>query len=894
MSTENTKQFIKLVESGLAQVDEERRFLLDCFVGVLESMGEFDAAKLIQDDAAIGSNIELSDKMVQAVSFSFQLLNLAEEHVANSVRRTRESKLGTSAEPGHWGHYMNRLKTEGFDADTIRTKIAQLQIEPVFTKHPTEAKRWSVLELHREIVRILRHRETARTQREIDLCAQKAAGIIERLWLTGEINYQKPRVEDELNNLLYYLSEVFPTTLERLDENLHNAWQENWPEETPLMGSELPQLRFGSWVGGDRDGHPLVTADVTAHTLKKMRSTAVRILIERLGGLAKKLSLTNANSDCPAALRQRLSEWGRDAESHEPWRCYVEALRDNLENFTRTELKTALDELAVWLETAKAPRTAKLYVRPLIRLVDTFGLHLARIDIRQNSAFYEKALSQMMVAAGIENGEKYSTWSETEKLAFLDKELSTPRPLTHASVSLPKEATEARDALRTVADHIDRYGADAIGALIVSMTRNLGDLLTVYVLGKEVGLTYQKDGALYCKLPVVPLFETYEDLESAPGITQAFLSHPCTRHSLGIVADQDFRSAEAPRFMIMLGYSDSNKDTGILASQWVLFNAQRNLVEVGVKHGVKVTFFHGRGGTIGRGAGPTHRFLEALPELALEGGLRVTEQGEVIAQKYNTPSTATANLEWLVAGSLGAQLLATKSPMPDSVAEVLNQIVSESRKAYRGLLDAPGFMQFYRQATPIDAIEQSRIGSRPSRRTGQATLDDLRAIPWVFSWNQSRYYVPGWYGVGSALDSLEASGEATYDAFQKSIQTTPFLRYVFYNVESSLASSDENWMRTYAELVDDPTVRESILNRIIDERNRTVAHLEKLFVRPLPVRRPRFYETIKKREAPLTHLHTKQVALLRQTRASKESSIETTEQLLRVVNAIASGLRTTG
>jgi len=409
------------------------------------------------------------------------------------------------------------------------------------------------------------------------------------------------------------------------------------------------------------------------------------------------------------------------------------------------------------------------------------------------------------------------------------------------------------------------------------------------VLAKEVGLTHQAASGLVCKLPVVPLYETYEDLERGPSITDAFLAHPCTQRSLRI------GEADAhPRHMIMLGYSDSNKDTGILASQWVLFNAQRNLVAAGLKHGVKVTFFHGRGGTIGRGAGPTHRFLEALPVKSLDGGLRVTEQGEVIAQKYNTPATATANLEWLLAGSLGAQLLAKRRPLPDEVSEVMNRIVAESRRAYRALLDAPDFMTFYRQATPIDAIERSRIGSRPSRRTGQATLDDLRAIPWVFSWNQSRFYLPGWYGVGSALDKLEADGPEVYQAFQKSIQSTPLLRYVFYNVESSLASSDDAWMRAYAGLVEEADLRERLLGQILSERERTQTHLDKLFKRPLPERRPRFYETINKREAPLTRLHHRQIKLLRETRAVEEVDDETVDQLLRVVNAIASGLRTTG
>ena len=889
MHSKTTNNFKKLVETGLAQVEEEHRFLIEAFVDVLEDMGEGEAARAVAGNMKGIDETNLNDQTVQAISFSFQLLNLAEEHVANSTRRTRESTLGTSAEPGHWGHYFKRLEEEGFKPATIRKKISELKVEPVFTKHPTEAKRWSVLELHREIVRILRYRETAQTERELAQCATQARGVVERLWLTGEINYQKPRVEDELDNLLYYLSEVFPSTLNRLDDNLTNAWQETWPKSKPLKSTELPHLQFGSWVGGDRDGHPLVTADVTAQTLRTMRQTALKIIRTRLTKLARQLSLTQANCECPKALMRTLKKWKATDADQEPWRAYVKALIEQLGSLQRNELREHLEQLAHWLEEAKAVRAAKLYVHPLLRILDTIGLHLARIDIRQNSAFYEKALSQMMVAAGIEDGENFANWSEDAKLDFLNRELETPRPLTHATMDLPKEASEARDALGAVAAHIEKHGTDGIGALIVSMTRNLCDLLTVYVLAKEVGLTHQSEGKLCCTLPVVPLFETYEDLESGPAISDAFLSHPCTRHSLGID-----REGSSPHLMIMLGYSDRNKDTGILASQWVLFNAQRNLTAVGLKHGVKTTFFHGRGGTIGRGAGPTHRFLEALPAKSLDGGLRVTEQGEVIAQKYNTASTATANLEWLLAGSLGAQMLSTKQPLPDAISETMNEIVAHSRKAYRALLDADGFMAFYRQATPIDAIEQSRIGSRPSRRTGQATLDDLRAIPWVFSWNQSRFYVPGWYGVGSALDALEAQGGDAYANFRDSIQSTSFLRYVIYNVESSLASSDEDWMRTYAGLVQEKEIRERLLTQILDERERTKKHLDKLFKRPLTERRPRFFETIKKREIPLTHLHRRQIELLRQTRSMERPDQETTEKLLRVVNAIASGLRTTG
>jgi phosphoenolpyruvate carboxylase len=889
MSASTKKQFLKLVEQGLAQVEEEHTFLVEAFIDVLTTMGHDSAAKLIKGRLKTASPDSLDDDCVQAISFYFQLLNLAEEHVASSMRRTREAKLGMSFEAGHWGYYLSQLKAARIKPAVIRNHLNDLWVEPVFTKHPTEAKRWSVLGLHREIVRLLRHREGERTPREAEQNAGHIRAIVERLWLTGEIYMHKPQVKDELDNLLYYLREIFPAVSGRLDENLEHAWKETWPKEAPLKYAELPHLQFGSWVGGDRDGHPLVTSEVTEETFSAMRQTAVQIMRTRLEELAQKLTLTEARSTCPAALLKQIKDWSGDNTTQEPWLVFVSILAEKIETFSEAELRTHLEKLCDWLEETGAKRSIVSYVRPLLRLLDSIGLHLARIDIRQNSEFYEKALGQMMTAAGVEDAQNFQKWSENQKLEFLNHELATPRPLTHASMPLPEEATEARKTLAVVARHINRHGTAGVGALIVSMTRNLCDLLTVYVLAKEVGLTYQENGELRCILPVVPLYETYEDLEAAPAISDAFLSHPCTRHSLRI-GDTD----TCPRFIIMLGYSDSNKDTGILASQWILKSAQSKLVKVGKDHGVKIMFFHGRGGTVGRGAGPTHRFLEALPEGSLNGGLRVTEQGEVIAQKYNTPATATANLEWLLAGSLGAQLLATKIPENKLVDDAIETLAKSSRVTYRKLLDADGFMQFYREATPIDAIEQSRIGSRPSRRTGKANLEDLRAIPWVFSWNQSRYYVPGWYGVGSALDALESSLPEAYKAIKDNLEATPFLRYVFYNIESSISSSDEKWMRTYASLVKDNNIRKRILKQILDERNSTVQQLEKLFSRPLPIRRPRFFKTLSERDVPLAALHKKQIDLLKQFRASKKTAPVVTDQLLRVVNAIAAGLRTTG
>ena len=886
--TSTNKQFHELVQKGLNQVGEEHAFLIEALVCVLDSMGEKRASSLLKGGLRTYPKPPPGPAEVQAISFYFQLLNLAEEHVANSIRRTREAQLGPAAEPGHWGHYLKQLKAAGFTASRVRKHLGQLRVEPVFTKHPTEAKRWSVLGLHREVVRILRQREEAKTGAEIDLARRQAQAVLERLWLTGEIFLEKPEVRDELNNLLYYLSEVFPTMFWRLDENLCHAWRATWPRAKALDFRDRPSLIFGSWVGGDRDGHPFVTAEVTKNTLLHMRDSAKAVMRSRLKELAGQLSMTELHVNAPRALSGRLAQWGVEVERQEPWKAYVNALVEQLDSLDITTLEEHLEELAGWLKESHAQRTLEHYVRPLQRLLDCFGLHLARIDVRQNSSYYEKALSQMLVAAGVEDGARFAQWPEARKLEFLNRELAHPRPLTHRSMELPTEATEVRDTFRVLVEHMRRYGKEGLGALIVSMTRSVSDLLMVYVLGKETGLTHQGPDGLRCDLPVVPLFETFDDLERAPNISDAFLTHPCTRHSLGL------GTASALPFMVMLGYSDSNKDTGMLASQWTLQKAQRELVRLGRRHGVEVTFFHGRGGTVGRGAGPTHRFLEALPKDALNGGLRVTEQGEVIAQKYNTPSTATANLEWLLAGTLGANLLSTCQADKPELHPAMDKLAEASRAAYRDLLLAPGFLEFYRQATPIDAIEQSRIGSRPSRRRGEPTLEDLRAIPWVFSWNQSRFYLPGWYGVGSALAQLEGTDPEARRMIVANIQAMPFLRYLFYNVESSLASSDEQWMRAYAGLVPDSGLRRRFLKRILEERALTRTHLDRIFAKPLPERRPRFWKTLQEREAPLSILHKRQIELLAETRAASQPPAKIIENLLLVINAIASGLRTTG
>ena len=461
---------------------------------------------------------------------------------------------------------------------------------------------------------------------------------------------------------------------------------------------------------------------------------------------------------------------------------------------------------------------------------------------------------------------------------------------------------------RLLVEHLNAYGSGGLGALIVSMTRRVSDLLVVYLLAREAGLARSTPDGLVCSLSVTPLLETPEDLEAGPEILRAFLAHPVTARSLReqqrlLVESSGTLTAGPLVQQVMIGYSDSNKESGILASQWALHRAQSAITSVAREAGVEIRFFHGRGGTISRGAGPTHRFLDALPAGTISGDLRLTEQGETIAQKYANGSTALFNLESLLAGAAGTSLRPV-SPIRASLSaqanEPVGKMVAASRQSYEDLLKAEGFMEFYSQATPIDALESSSIGSRPSRRTGQRTLADLRAIPWVFSWNQSRFYLPGWFGVGSALAHLLDNDAASFATLRTLVDSGwPFLRYVLMNVEINLTSADLTIMTHYAGLVENAVVRKAFLDRIVGEFKRTTEMLAECFGRPLMQRRPRAAKTLELRAAALRVLHQQQIELLGRWRGLQKSGDEDAAkrllpEVLLSINAIASGLRTTG
>ncbi|MEM6910524.1 MAG: phosphoenolpyruvate carboxylase [Verrucomicrobiota bacterium] len=911
-----------------SKLQEDFHFLLDCFLEVLRESG--DAPLADQLDRTLGrgeggGESVSTERLVQAHSIAFQLLSMVEENASMQFRRRIEVDRGLTDAPALWGHTFQRLKNKGLTDEQIAQVLPEVRVELVLTAHPTEAKRASVLDHHRNLYLLLVKRENKMwTPDEQAAIREEVKTQLSILWRTGEVYLVKPDLASERSNVLRYLRHVFPTVLTQLDIRMRQAWQSvGGDPETLRNPGCLPQLRFGTWVGGDRDGHPLVTAQVTRKTLRDLRLNALLLLHGQLGDLARRLSLSGDLQPPPKRLLARIEELKQEIGKAgtaafernlgEPWRQLLSLMVTRLplqphrtrpdELFHDAQHYTFASEAAADLELlyqslveVGIPRIADETVRPILRSLQTFGFHLAVLDIRQNSAFHDQAVQQLLEAAGEEDCD-FPNWSEEKRLAFLNRELGKARPFTRPGMSLGPQASAVIDCYRVLVDTLKSEGPAGLGSLIISMTRCTSDLLAVYLLAREVGLLEMSEQGPRCLLPVVPLFETIEDLQSAPGILEPFLAHPVTKNTLD--RQRWPRPESDPVQQVMVGYSDSNKDGGIFASLWNLYRSQFRLAELGREHGVRIRFFHGRGGTISRGAGPTHRFIEALPWNAVQGDLRMTEQGETIAQKYANQGTAAYNLELLTAGASRATLFEKHLAEPTHpLDETMDWLAERSRTAYSSLLHQEGFVPYFRQATPIDVIENSRIGSRPSRRTGQASLADLRAIPWVFSWGQARVILSGWYGIGTSLAALQQDQPKAFARIREESDWAP-LRYILSNTTAAILMTDRVIMQAYAELVEESGLRERFLTLIESEHDLTVRMLEAVYGCSIQERRPNIHALMQARRVGLHRLHHEQIALLRDWRGcrpeeEKAAAEALLPKLLLTVNAIASGMGTTG
>ena len=915
---------LKTLEKEIGKPYMDLRYLLQALYEILNENGEEEIAQNMPWILKDTSQSELSvSKQVQLYSLIFQLVNMVEINHAVQQRRSLEDTDLTKVN-GLWAQNINQLKEFGCSAQEILSELKDADIEPVLTAHPTEAKRATVLEHHRELYLLLVQLENSMysKQEQENIRTNIKKGLY-RLWKTGEIYLEKPDVSSELRNIMHYLVNVFPEVVPIVDRRLEQALDHQGIDSNLLKSSHsYPGLSFGNWVGGDRDGHPLVTAEVTQKTLLALRLNAFVVIRRKLVDLVRKMSFSHDLSLCSEQYQQRVYALTEELNSRGE-----QALQRNKGEAFRQILHMMILKLPVDTERGHATRLSELPgsyqhsrtlvedlrllqeelldygaktiayddVKDAIRLVEVFGFHLAALDIRQNSTFHDKAISQLLEAAHLPETD-FISWDEEKRNRFLLDELELARPFIHPRTALNNEALAVMDCLRTVEAHSSKYGFNCIGSFIVSMTRSFSDLMAVYVLAREAGLAFMAPEGLVLKVHVVPLLETIDDLENGPSILKAYFETPIVQRSLKYYQEQ--KGLKRPLQQVMIGYSDSNKDGGIIASQWHLYKAQYRITELAENYSIDIRFFHGKGGSISRGSGPTHYFLRALPYMSPGGHVRLTEQGETIAQKYANKVNAAYNLELLGANTLFKTLRDRKKERSFHPNDnVIEWLATESKHFYEGLLKAEGFISFFRQATPIDAIETSKIGSRPAKRTGANTLADLRAIPWVFSWSQSRYHMTSWFGLGSSLNKMSEEKPEYYEELKEALYTDDFLRYVFTNVDTSLAATDPAIMEAYAELVEDGKVRQKFLDIFLKELNLVQDHMSILLRRTFKERRRHHYYSNKLRSLLMEPLHQEQISLLKKWRKEKEkgqASAKTQRDLLLTINAIAGANRNTG
>lgn len=900
----------QLETQSLNKINDDFIYLIESFSEMLRSLGEEELAGMlpwINEQTEIPDTANFADqKVIQALSISFQLLNLVEENNATHYRRKSEFFLGPDSIRGSWAETLKQLSEQNYTEDQILQTLGSLNVMPVLTAHPTEAKRVTVLEIQRELYRLLVKRENPNwSPQEQDVLHNEILSLMERWWLTGDIYLEKPDLADERNNLLYYFANVFPKALNVSDQRLKFAWKNaGFDPANFTQAEQFPLLKLGSWVGGDRDGHPFVTPEFTADTLLKHREVALRLHQKNLKELARKISLSSILVDAPdwflnniKTMSAQFGEQGAQAVNrnpNEPWRQFANLLVLKLENtIQETEIRNpdlfypSPDAFLSDIKTLKKALTSvgsdkiiEDLIFPIERHILCFGFHLAKLDIRQNSTYHDKAMEQILKASGFEKTD-FEDWSEQDRLAFINKELQTNRPFLPSGHSCGLEADNVLGYFRVVKDYTQKYGLDGVGSIIVSMTRSLSDLLVMYLFLREVGLDTSD-------FQVVPLLETIEDLESGEDILNDFLTHPRTLERL----EKDPQKKQE----IMLGYSDSNKDGGILSSRWTIYKTEATLTAAAAKHDVSLTFFHGRGGTISRGGGKIHRFLESMPPGSVSGSIKMTIQGETIASQFANLLNATYNLEMFLSGTAKQ---AIHSDLTDSFKDnfgAIDELVKTSNQTYRSLLDHPKFIEFYSQATPIDVLEESKIGSRPARRTGQRSLNDLRSIPWVFSWNQSRYNLTGWFGFGSAFKKVQVENPEAYKAFKQLAEDWPFFKYLIIQIETNLLNADPAIMNRFSEFVANDELRDDILSLILDDYNAALSQTDEIMGSDKTVRRSTKMEDSELREVALNILHEFQFKYLTKKRISS-GEVDNTEllnHLLLTVNALSGGLKSTG
>ncbi|HQR49112.1 MAG TPA: phosphoenolpyruvate carboxylase, partial [Steroidobacteraceae bacterium] len=818
--------------------------------------------------------------MVVARAFSYfsHLANLAED--VDTIRRSRRSAIDGDPPPeGSMVRALDRVSTAGFGPDALAAFFADALVVPVLTAHPTEVQRKSVRDLEMNIERLLRARDRTRvTPAEADANDEEVRRAVLALWQTRILRLEKLGVIDEVANGLSFFEQTFLPEVPRLYGALEDELQRREPARA---WDELPSfLRIGSWIGGDRDGNPFVTAEVLRHTLRMQSSRVFEFYLDELHALGAELSLTTlATGVTPELLA--LAERSPDTSPHrrdEPYRRALTGLYARVAATTRAleqheplrhavgdappyaragELAADLDVIHRSLVAHGSSLIARGRLRRLRRAVGVFGFHLAAVDLRQNSDVHARVVAELLTAARPEVD--YSRLDEDARIRLLVEELASPRLLASPYLDYSAETRSELEILRAAADMHRRYGPECIPNYVISKCDGVSDVLEVVVLLREAGLFRAADARLQCN--VVPLFETITDLQGAARTMDRLMAIPVYARML---------AGRGSAQEVMLGYSDSNKDGGYLTSRWELFKAQTGLVGTFRRHGVRLRLFHGRGGSVGRGGGPSYEAIVAQPQGTVQGQIRITEQGEVIGVKYSNPEVGRHNLEILAAATLEATLLGGRGEAPPpAYHEALESLSTLALAAYRGLVyETPGFEDYFWESTVISEIAELNIGSRPASRTQSRSIETLRAIPWVFSWSQCRLMLPGWYGFGTAVTEWLANRADGLALLNEMNRTWPFFASVLSNMEMVLAKADLAIASRYAALVNDATLREAIFRRIRAEFERTTEVLLRILgANSLLAGNQSLAESIRYRFPYLDPLNHIQIELLRRYRS---------------------------
>jgi phosphoenolpyruvate carboxylase len=864
--------------------------------------------------------------VIRAFTYFSHLANLAEDR--HHIRRRAIHERAGDTQEGSIEVALARLRWAGIAPKTIAHTLAHSFVSPVLTAHPTEVQRKSILDAERDIAQLLTSRDEikalalamtavsparaakdALTPRELAANEAQLRARVMQLWQTRLLRFTKLTVADEIENALSYYEATFLREIPKLYANLERE-----------LGNHAVHsfLRMGQWIGGDRDGNPNVSADTLNYALARQAEVALRHYLTEVHFLGGELSLSAMLVDVSPEMRA-LAESSPDTNEHRQDEPYRRALTGVYARLAATLKVLTGGEAARHAVAPQNPyarsedfladlRTIEASLRanhgealiaqrlhPLIRAVDVFGFHLATVDLRQSSDKHEEVVAELLAMARVEPA--YASLDEFAKRALLMRLLNDARPLrvvgSHYSAHAQGELAIFEAALTTR----ERFGKEAIRHYIISHTETVSDLLEVLLLQKEVGLMHGVlDDQATNDLIVVPLFETIEDLRNAAPIMREFYALP------GIAQLVKRSGAEQD---IMLGYSDSNKDGGIFTSNWELYRAEIALVELfdelANSHNIQLRMFHGRGGTVGRGGGPSYQAILAQPPGTVRGQIRLTEQGEVIGSKYANPEIGRRNLETLVAATLEATLLQPTKPATKAFLQAAAEISTASMAAYRALVyDTPGFTEYFFSSTPIREIAELNIGSRPASRKATQKIEDLRAIPWGFSWGQCRLTLPGWYGFGSAIAQYLAAGKTPTEkkealvVLQKMYKQWPFFSTLLSNMDMVLAKSDLALASRYSELVGDAKLRKKIFTAIELEWHRTVEALAQITgEKHLLAGNAALKRSIRHRFPYIDPLNHLQVELIRRYREGKAD--DRVQRGIHIsINGIAAGLRNTG